>query len=144
MDGVMSEEPASSIRGRSLRPRHNRRPSRYSDSGLGSSIASTSGKKAAETQPISVSEVAGSAITHSSTIESLPRLSARASNRITQHILWPLLAKQSLKDFHPIVKDCPRRIHDKEIVCLRDLEKTLIFMAPVSGFPNDVTRGVAH
>ncbi|KAH9214456.1 hypothetical protein DL95DRAFT_149781 [Leptodontidium sp. 2 PMI_412] len=140
MAGVMDQEPAVSRR--SLRPRHNRRPSRYSDSGLGSSIGSSSGKKAADTQPTSVSDdhcaksiVAASAITrsaaaHSSTIESLPRLSVRASNRIHEHILRPLLAKASLKDFHPIVKDCPRRIHGKEIVCLRDLEKTLIFMAP--------------
>jgi hypothetical protein len=156
MDGVMSQEPASNGR-RSLRPRHNRRPSRYSDSALGSSIGSRSGKSAADTLPTSVSEeqctksiVAASAITRSaaadsSTIQSLPRLSARASNRIHEHILKPLLAKPSLKDFHPIVKDCPRRIHGKEIVCLRDLEKTLIFMAPVSDFiHDDVGGGVAH
>ncbi|KAH7354759.1 putative zinc finger transcription factor ace1 [Rhexocercosporidium sp. MPI-PUGE-AT-0058] len=154
MAGVMDQEPAASRR--SLRPRHNRRPSRYSDSGLGSSIGSMSGKKAADAQPTSVSDdhcaksiVAASAITrsaaaHSSTIESLPRLSARASNRIHEHILKPLLAKSSLKDFHPIVKDCPRRIHGKEIVCLRDLEKTLIFMAPVSETQDDVVGGVAH
>lgn len=154
MAGVMDQEPAVSRR--SLRPRHNRRPSRYSDSGLGSSIGSSSGKKAADTQPTSVSDdhcaksiVAASAITrsaaaHSSTIESLPRLSVRASNRIHEHILRPLLAKASLKDFHPIVKDCPRRIHGKEIVCLRDLEKTLIFMAPVSETQDDVVGGVAH
>ncbi|KAH8762852.1 putative zinc finger transcription factor ace1 [Hyaloscypha sp. PMI_1271] len=150
MDGVMTQEPASI--GRRLRPRHNRRPSRYSDSGLGSSIGSRSGKNAADadasddqcTKLVAASAITRSAAAHSSTIESLPRLSARASNRITEHILRPLLAKQSLKDFHPIVKDCPRRIHGKEIVCLRDLEKTLIFMAPVSGFPNDVAGGVAH
>jgi len=141
MDGVMAQEPTS-IGRHSLRRRRNRHPSRYSDSGLGSSIGSATGKRAGETSPTSVTEdhrakslVAASAITrsaaaHSSTIESLPRLSARASNRIHEHILKPLLAKQSLKDFHPIVKDCPRRIHEKEIVCLRDLEKTLIFMAP--------------
>lgn len=140
MEGVMSKE--SSIGRRSLRPRSNRRPSRYSDSALGSSIGSNSGKKAADTTPTSVldekcdkptvtaSAITRSAAAHSSTIESLPRLSARASNRIHEHILKPLLAKSSLKDFHPIIKDCPRRIHNKEIVCLRDLEKTLIFMAP--------------
>ncbi|KAF4625064.1 hypothetical protein G7Y89_g13102 [Cudoniella acicularis] len=155
MDGVMSKEP-SSIGRRSLRPRHNRRPSRYSDSALGSSIGSRCGKNAADTNPTSVtgdsctkSVVAASAITrsaaHTSTIESLPRLSARASNRIHEHILRPLLAKPSLKDFHPIVKDCPRRINGKEIVCLRDLEKTLIFMAPVSEIQtDDVVGGVAH
>jgi hypothetical protein len=156
MDGPMSKEP-SSIGRRSLRPRHNRRPARYSDSALGSSIGSKSSKNAADTNPTSVTDehcsksiVAASAITrsaaaHSSTIESLPRLSARASNRIHEHTLKPLLAKPSLKDFHPIVKDCPRRIHGKEIVCLRDLEKTLIFMAPVSDIrTDDVVGGVAH
>jgi uncharacterized Zn-finger protein len=89
--------------------------------------------------PCTESIVAASAITrsaaaHSSTIESLPRLGARASNRISEHIIKPLLTNPSLKDFYPIVKDCPRRIHRKEIICLRDLEKTLIFMAPVSDF----------
>jgi hypothetical protein len=156
MDGVMSPEPTS-IGRRSLRLRHNRRPSRYSDSGLGSSIGSGSAKHDADAKPTSVTDdhcaksiVAASAITrsaaaHTSTIESLPRLSARASNRIHEHILKPLLAKSSLEDFHPIVKDCPRRIHGKEIVCLRDLEKTLIFMAPVSEIQdNDVVGGVAH
>ncbi|TVY75713.1 Zinc finger transcription factor ace1 [Lachnellula suecica] len=155
MDGPMSSEP-SSIGRRSLRPRHNRRPSRYSDSALGSSIGSKSGKNAADTAPTSVTDekrtksVAASAITrsaaaHSSTIESLSRLSTHANNRIHEHILRPLLAKPSLRDFHPIVKDCPRRIHGKEIVCLRDLEKTLIFMAPVSDIhTDDVVGGVAH
>jgi hypothetical protein len=72
-------------------------------------------------------------------------MSVRASNRIHEHILKPLLAKPSLKDFHPIVRDCPRRIHEKEIVCLRDLEKTLVFMAPVSDLHMDVVEGgVAH
>ena len=154
MDGPMSSEPAS-VR-RSLRPRHNRRPSRYSDSALGSSIRSSSGKSATETQATSISEeqctkatVVASAITrtasHLSTVQSLPRLRPRATNRIHEHVLKPLLAKQSLKDFHPIIKDCPRRINGKEIVCLRDLEKTLIFMAPVSDFVHDeVVDGVAH
>lgn len=144
-----------------LRPRVNRRPSRYSDSALGSSIGSSStGKKNAvagtQTVATSVSEeqvvksavsasaITRSAATHASTMEKLPRLSARASNRIHEHVLKPLLAKPSLKDFHPIVKDCPRRIHSKEIVCLRDLEKTLIFMAPVSEVQDDVARGVAY
>ena len=155
MDGVVSAEPASSSR-RSLRLRHNRRPSRYSDSGLGSSIGSASTKRDAAKALTTTTEdhcaksiVTASAITrsaaaHSSTMESLPRLSTRASNRIHEHILKPLLAKSSLKDFHPIVKDCPRRIHGKEIVCLRDLEKTLIFMAPVSESRDDVAGGVAH
>jgi hypothetical protein len=160
MDSAIKKEE-SAIGRHSLRPRQNRRPSRYSDSALGSSIGSSTGKKnaaaSAETLPTSVTEErrtkstkTASAITrtaaHSSTMESLPRLSSRASNRIQEHILKPLLAKSSLKDFHPIVKDVPRRMHTKEIVCLRDLEKTLVFMAPVSDIrvDDDVARGVAY
>lgn len=59
------------------------------------------------------------------------RLSAKASNRIREHVLRPLLAKASLKEFHSIVSECPKKIHAKELVCLRDLEKTLVFLAPV-------------
>jgi hypothetical protein len=145
-DILSSEQPADfNVGGRSLRPRRQiRRPSNYhaSDSGLGSSVQSGSLKRSNSTGLTTVSDdhcaksiVAASAITrsaaaHPSTLESLPRMSIRASNKIHEHILKPLLAKQSLKDFHPIVRDCPRRIHEKEIVCLRDLEKTLVFMAP--------------
>lgn len=159
MDGVLTQEPAEISIGRhSLRPRPNRRPSRHhaSDSGLGSSIkselssedpaaaAAFSDEQGAKSI-VSASAITRSAAAPSTTIGRLPRLSTRATNRITEHILRPLLAKPSLKDFHSIVKDCPRRIHNKEIVCLRDLEKTLIFMAPVSDHPGmDVVGGVAH
>ncbi|PBP21575.1 Zinc finger transcription factor ace1 [Diplocarpon rosae] len=154
MAGVMDQEPAASRR--SSRLRHNRRPSRDADSGLGSSIGSIHGKEAAGTHLTSISHglcaretVTASAITRSaaapsSTMERLPRLSVRASNRIHEHILQPLLAKSSMKDFHPIIKDCPRRIHGKEIVCLRDLEKTLVLLAPVSQIHAVVEEGVAH
>jgi hypothetical protein len=151
MERLLSKDPHPMGK-RVLRPRtQQRRPARYADSGLGSSISSSG--KDVETQPTSVSDnscpaasaITRSAATHFSTLESLPRLSPRATNRIHEHILKPLLAKSSLKDFHPIVRDCPRRIHQKEIVCLRDLEKTLMFMAPVSEIPDDdVARGVAH
>lgn len=146
MDGLLSKDTASS--GRVLRPRHNRRPTRYADSGLGSSIASPKHEGSNLTddhcaKPMNtISAITRSAAAHP---ETLPGLSVRASNRIHEHILKPLLAKSSLKDFHPIVRDCPRRIHEKEIVCLRDLEKTLMFMAPVSEHQfDDVAGGVAH
>ena len=132
---------------RVLRPRQNRRPARYADSGLGSSIGSekVSGEPAAASvSAATASAITRSAATHSSTLDGLPRISGRASNRIHEHILKPLLATSALKDYHPIVKDCTRRINEKEIVCLRDLEKTLIFMAPVSDTQDDVARGVAH
>jgi hypothetical protein len=36
-----------------------------------------------------------------------------------------------LKPFHPLVRSVPQRIINKQIVCLRDLEKTLLWLAPV-------------
>ncbi|KAI1750938.1 hypothetical protein F4782DRAFT_531974 [Xylaria castorea] len=114
---------------RVLRPRARRSSQHHeSDSGLGTSIASTVQKRK-ESRP----SVGASAITRSintSKTESLPRLSSRAVNRIHEHTLKPLLAKPELKDFRSIILDCPRRIQENQIICLRDLEKTLLFMAP--------------
>lgn len=129
----------------SLRPRRqNRRQSILSDSGLGSSIASSSAKKM--TSQIQIAggqiDVSASAITRSlapsqSSLTKAPRLSSRALNKFRQLIFQPLLADPSLKGFHPLVADCPRRINENEIVCLRDLEKTLLLMAPVSDTHKD-------
>ena len=153
-----------SIGGRSLRPRrHSRRQSTHhaSDSGLGSSIMSASSEKRGVAaaggltsltdeqgakSTVSASAITRSAAPHRSSPDTQPRLSERATNRIHEFILKPLLATPSLKDFHPIVADCPRRINEKEIVCLRDLEKTLMFMAPVSDIHNDdaAVRAFTH
>ncbi|KAI1208780.1 uncharacterized protein F4807DRAFT_133798 [Annulohypoxylon truncatum] len=128
---TMSEEPSvAETERRVLRPR-NRRSSRHheSDSGLGSSIASTNQKR----KEAKSTGGSAAAITRSVTAtrsQDNQRLSDRAKNRIHEHILKPLLQDRSLKDFRPIVNDCPRRIQENQIVCLRDLEKTLIFMAP--------------
>ncbi|KEZ39984.1 Zinc finger transcription factor ace1 [Scedosporium apiospermum] len=123
---------------RVLRSRNRRASGNHpSDSGLGTSITETSAKRAATqgSKKIGVSAITRSAATTMS--ENLPGLSQRARARIQEHTLRPLLAKPSLKDFRPIVLDIPRRISDREIICLRDLEKTLIFMAPVSQLMND-------
>lgn len=118
---------------RSLRPRSVRRSKELlTDSGIGSSIISCNGKQAADTSEKG-NRSAASAITCSaaaSANELLPGLSSEAVARIHQHTLRPLL-KSDLEEFAPIVDDVPRRISAKEIICLRDLEKTLLFMAPV-------------
>uniref|UniRef100_L2G3Q1 Zinc finger transcription factor ace1 n=1 Tax=Colletotrichum fructicola (strain Nara gc5) TaxID=1213859 RepID=L2G3Q1_COLFN len=132
VDPAMAKEKSKEAERRILRPR-TRRSSRHheSDSGLGTSVAPTT-----ETEPATTASKKASAITRSaaatssSTKENLRGLSQKAANRITEHILRPLRAKPALKDFEPIVLDVPRLIRDKEIICLRDLEKTLIFMAP--------------
>ncbi len=46
--------------------------------------------------------------------------------------LKPLLGNAAFKDFHPLLLECPRKIQEKQVVCLRDLEKTLLLVAPVS------------
>ncbi len=59
-------------------------------------------------------------------------LSKYACQQIHKHIVKPILAEEKLQEFHPLIKDVPARIGKKEIKNLRDLEKTLIFLAPVS------------
>ena len=163
MSPIASQSDFSIGRG-SLRPRrHSRRQSTHhaSDSGLGSSIMSASSEKRGVAaaggltcltdeqgakSTVSASAITRSAAPHRSSQDTQPRLSERATNKIHEFILKPLLATPSLKDFHPIVADCPRRINEKEIVCLRDLEKTLMFMAPVSDIHNDddAVRAFTH
>ena len=59
-------------------------------------------------------------------------LSEYAKEQINKHIIQPILREQSLREFHQLIKNVPRRIGTKDISTLRDLEKTLIFLAPVS------------
>lgn len=122
---------------RVLRPRSVRRSQQSaSDSGLGSSIKTARNKvDTASLSKKTKSSVTATAITRSAAtanMEQLPALSRRTVNRIHEHTLTPLLEAETLKDFQPIILDVPRRIRTKDIICLRDLEKTLIFMAPVS------------
>ena len=128
----MSKEPAADRR--VLRPRPNR--CHDSDSGLGTSIASTNEKRAGSSLKKEKSTFKTSAITRSaaalSTSANDQALSARSINRIYEHALKPILAKRKYKDFHPLILECPRRIQKNDIVCLRDVEKTLLFLAPVS------------
>lgn len=122
---------------RVLRPRSLRRSNAHaSDSGIGSSLASASTRDKVEgtsegkkTRKNSTAAITRSA---SANAEGLPSLGPRAVNRIHEHTLGPLLEKETLKDFEPIILDVPRRIRSKEIICLRDVEKFLLFMAPVS------------
>lgn len=53
-------------------------------------------------------------------------LELNAEVLIICHVLEPLVNTQSLRDFHQFVRDCTRRIEAKELICLRDLENTLL------------------
>ncbi|KAL5387772.1 hypothetical protein PMIN02_008001 [Paraphaeosphaeria minitans] len=105
-----------------------------SDSGLGSSVNSKDGQSSArESTSTSVSS-SHAAITRSFSalggLEEKHTLSDYAAEQIRQYIVEPILAEDALKDFHPLITDVPRRIGEKNICNLRDLEKTLIFLAP--------------
>jgi hypothetical protein len=125
--------------------------SHSSDSGLGSSIADSMeiDKSSQNTgqicSDISLSSSSNSnttpvvRVTPSTTVDSLPNiadeergLSKYAAEQIHKHIVEPILREESLKEFHELIESVPERIGDKEIKTLRDLEKTLIFLAPVS------------
>jgi len=104
--------------------------SHSSDSGLGSSIADSM-----EIDKSSQNTVVR--VTPSTTVDSLPNiadeergLSKYAAEQIHKHIVEPILREESLKEFHELIESVPERIGDKEIKTLRDLEKTLIFLAP--------------
>ena len=129
-----------------------------SDSGLGTSIGSKYSKDSMqlpvlEAPPSNIHKddarttsaresVNSSVTTHSAvtrsfsavgTSEEKHTLSDYACKQIHDSIIKPILAEDSLKDFHPLIEDVPRRIGEKSICNLRDLEKTLVFLAPVSG-----------
>jgi hypothetical protein len=146
LDSAMAkEQPAER---RMLRPR-TRRSSRFheSDSGLGTSIATTREKEAAAKKDkiVRTSAVTRSAAARSPVATSPGGLSPRAASRIYEYTLKPLLGKPAFKDFHPLLLECPRKIQEKQIVCLRDLEKTLLLVAPVSELMADQSvRGDAY
>lgn len=127
---MVKEEPAER---RVLRPRP-RRSARFheSDSGLGTSITSASEKQAAakKEKVVKASAVTRSVAARSTVTVSQPGLSPRATSRICEHTIKPLLGNATFKDFHPLLLECPRKIQEKQIVCLRDLEKTLLLVAP--------------
>ncbi|TID17000.1 metal ion binding [Venturia nashicola] len=71
-------------------------------------------------------------------------LSKDAIRHIKKQIVEPILEEESLKEFHPLIEDIPRRIGARFISNLRDLEKTLFFLAPVSPGILDSARAIAH
>lgn len=132
LDHTIMSPPAETER-RVLRPRINRRPARYheSDSGLGTSIATSKEKRAAaQVSPAKENKAVGAVTRSAASTTKQIGLSPRATNRIYEHTLKPLLAKTSLKEFHPLVLEVPQKIQKQEIVCLRDIEKTLLLIAP--------------
>lgn len=71
-------------------------------------------------------------------------LSDYAIEQIHKNIIKPILEEPGLKEFHPLLHEVPRRIDDRDIANLRDLEKTLIFCAPVSLSVDSSDRALAY
>ncbi|EFR02164.1 zinc finger transcription factor ace1 [Nannizzia gypsea CBS 118893] len=93
-----------------------------SDSGVGSSI----GEDVLNRERAGAVEVS----TRESVASSRTKLSTGAKRHIQRHVLLPLLKEQRLKTFHSLVRSVPQRIQSSEITCLRDVEKTLLYLAP--------------
>ena len=60
------------------------------------------------------------------------QLSFATCKLIERHLLLPLLKEPKLKPFHRLVESIPSRVVNKKIVCLRDLERVLLWLSPVS------------
>ena len=71
-------------------------------------------------------------------------LNEYACRQIQKHIILPIVREDSLKSFHSLVKGIPQRVGRKEITCLRDLEKVLLLLAPVSASYHVWARSSAH
>ena len=86
------------------------------------------------TSPITVTEVQsginGSNVGAQTSAQHV--LSAYACKQIQNHLIVPILKEGELKAFHSLVKSIPYRVGKKEITCLRDLEKIVLYLAPVS------------
>ncbi|KAK5673966.1 hypothetical protein LTS12_029654, partial [Elasticomyces elasticus] len=57
-------------------------------------------------------------------------MSDKSIEEIHRTIIDPILKEERLKPFHPLAKNITHQIAEKQIVCLRDLEKTLLWVAP--------------
>lgn len=70
-------------------------------------------------------------------------LSEYATRQIKRYLVRPILQEEDLGEYHSLIKQLPTRIASGKIRTLRDLEKTLIFLAPVSLIP-PIQRPPAH
>lgn len=124
------------------RGRHQAHKHHSSDSGIGSTVTDSEDMnepliKLENTSPLSSIHEIQSGINGSTTNAgpqiAIPHvLSEAACRKINEHIIVPIVRDNSLKNYHRFVTSIPYRVARKEITCLRDLEKVLIFLAPVS------------
>lgn len=78
------------------------------------------------------------------TAEDLPSLSNRAITFIRKYVLRPLETETSLRTFHSISVGCIEKIYDKDILCLRDVQKYLLSQAATSATSSDEYLTFCH
>ncbi|GAM90904.1 hypothetical protein ANO11243_089500 [Dothideomycetidae sp. 11243] len=103
------------------------------DSGIGSSISSPTLEKLEImdcADDNSKTPIVADIDSASGSTKSQHRLSEFAQKQVQDLIIKPILEEDSLKDYHPLIRGVPQRIDSKEISTLRDLEKTIIYLAP--------------
>lgn len=125
-----------------------------SDSGIGSTVTDSEDMnepkiKLENSSPLSSvheiqSGINGSATNAGPQIRTPHMLSEAACRKINEHIIVPIVRDNSLKNYHRFVTSIPYRVARKEITCLRDLEKVLLFLAPVSPSRCIWTRSLAY
>ncbi|KAL9131129.1 MAG: hypothetical protein Q9175_006851 [Cornicularia normoerica] len=71
-------------------------------------------------------------------------LSEYACEQIQRYIIVPITKEPKLKAFHQLVNSIPYRVGQKQITCLRDLEKVILWLAPVSGSSHLWERSLAY
>ena len=71
-------------------------------------------------------------------------LSEYACEQIQRYIIVPITKEPTLKAFHHLINSIPYRVGQKQITCLRDLEKVILWLAPVSGSSYLWDRSLAH
>ncbi|PGG96314.1 hypothetical protein GX51_07878 [Blastomyces parvus] len=137
-----------------------RRPS-Y-DSGIGSSVSgasmsssidtreqvrkATHSLKGQEAKAVSTQSAINRSMSSTTSLPQIPTFGVAARKHIDRFILVPILREKRLSPFHPLIRTVPSRIESREIACLRDLEKTILFLAPVSEIRslNDKLPDIAH
>lgn len=125
-----------------------------SDSGIGSTVTDSEDMnepqiKLENSSPLSSvheiqSGINGSATNAGPQIGTPHILSEAACRKINEHIIVPIVRDNSLKNYHRFVTSIPYRVARKEITCLRDLEKVLLLLAPVSRSRCIWTRSLAY
>ena len=98
------------------------------------------------TSPSSVSEISSGINGANAGVNTSTQhlLSKYACKQIQDHFILPILKEKHLQPFHRLVKSIPYRVSRKEITCLRDLEKVILWLAPVSGSYSFWVRRLTH